>query len=80
MRQTIRWNSVAGQFVYLQAIENQTLFFNKTVNSKTYNKVTQANPMVQTLYPWTKWTNAYYDQQFSFIELVDLNGNSWLRY
>ena len=39
----------------------------------------QVNPISQTLYPWTKWKGAIYDQNFGFIELIDINGVSWLR-
>jgi hypothetical protein len=79
MRQTIRWNNVTGQFVQLEAIQNQSPFITMTINNVTYNKVTLATPITQTLYPWTIWTKANYDQRFGFIELFDINGNSWLR-
>ena len=79
MRQTIRWNSVVGEFVELEAIENATPFTEQTINNVTYNKVTKASPVSQTTYPWTFWQMANYDQQFGFIELIDKNGNSWLR-
>ena len=79
MKQTIRWNNVLGQFVELEAIKTQTPFTSKQINGSTYNKVTQANPLSQTLYPWTKWKSAIYDQNSGFIELIDINGVSWLR-
>ena len=79
MRQTIRWNNILGQFVELEAIKNQAPFTLRTINNFIYKSVTKANPITQTCYPWTIWTKANYDQQFGFIELIDNNGNSWLR-
>lgn len=79
MKQTIRWNNVIGQFVELEAIKTQAPFTTKTINGITYNKVTQANPVSQTMYPRTKWKGAIYDQDSGFIELIDINGVSWLR-
>ena len=79
MKQTIRWNKVLGQFLELEAIKTQEPFFTKTINGITYNKVTQANPVSKTLYPWTKWKSAIYDQNSGFIELIDINGVSWIR-
>lgn len=79
MQQTIRWNNVLGQFVELEAIKTQAPFTTKTINGITYNRVTQANPISQTLYPWTKWKSAIYDQLYGFIELIDVNDVSWLR-
>lgn len=79
MKQTIRWNTVLGQFVELEAIKMQAPFTTKTINGITYDKVTQANPVSETLYPWTKWGSAIYDQNSGFIELIDTNGVSWLR-
>ncbi len=79
MRQTINWNAALSQFVALEAIKSGSPFTIRVVNNVTYSKVTKAIPDIQTSYPHTKWAMAYYDQQFGFIELVDLNGNSWLR-
>ncbi|HKC35313.1 MAG TPA: hypothetical protein VKB95_04595 [Chitinophagaceae bacterium] len=79
MKQTIRWNSMLGQFAELEAIQTQSSFIIKTINGVTYNKVTQATPSSQTSYPWTKWKVAYYDQSSGLIELIDINGGSWLR-
>jgi hypothetical protein len=80
MRQTIRWNNMLGQFVEFEAIQNPNPFTVKSINNITYNKVTKANPITQTSYPWTLWSKANYDQQFGFIELIDNNGNSWFKY
>jgi hypothetical protein len=79
MRQTIRWNSVVGEFVELEAIQNRTPFTVETIHNVTYNKVTKATPVSETIYPWTIWQTANYDQQSGFIELIDKDGDSWLR-
>ena len=79
MRQTIRWNNALGQFVELEAIKNLTPFTFMTINNVTYNRVTKASPITQTSYSWTIWQSANYDQHFGFIELIDSNGNLWLR-
>ncbi len=79
MRQTIRWNNARGQSVEFEAIESLTPFTSITINNFTYDKVTKASPKTQTSYPWTIWESANYDQQFGFIELREINGNSWLR-
>ena len=79
MKQTIRWNNVLGQFVELEAIKTEAPFTTRTINGIMYNRVTQANPVSQTLYPWTKWKSAIYDQNYGFIELIDNNAVSWLR-
>jgi len=79
MQQSIRWHKVLGQFVELEAVKNNAPFTSKIINNVTFTKVTQATPLNQTSYPWTIWAMAHYDQQFGFIELIDINGNSWLR-
>lgn len=79
LRHTIRWHGVQGQFVELDAIENKSAFTNKTVNGKTYSKVTKASPLSQTSYPWAIWEEASYDQNNGFIELVDVKGDIWVR-
>ena len=79
LRQTIRWWRVKNQFVKLAAIENNAPFTSRTVNGITYTKVTEALPPWDTVYPWTLFDKAYYDQQSGFIEIIDLNGVSWKR-
>jgi hypothetical protein len=79
LNQTIAWHKVTGQFVEFDNIKNQTPFISKIINGITYNKVTAATPMSNTNDPWTRWKNAYYDQEHGFIELIDTSGVSWLR-
>ena len=79
LKQTIRWLKVKNQFVKLAAIENNASFTTRTVNGKTYSKVTQAIPDHDTVYPFTQFDKGYYDQQSGFIEIIDLNGVSWKR-
>jgi hypothetical protein len=79
MKQTIRWNSVKNQFVELSAIKDHSPFSNRIVNGVTYAHVTQALPITQDVYSWTKYDYAYYDQKAGFIEIIDLNGVSWKR-
>lgn len=79
MRQTIAWHSVKNQFVELSAIKNGAPFFDRTVNGLTYSKVTEAIPPTQEVYSFTKFDFAYYDQKSGFIEIIDLNGDSWKR-
>jgi hypothetical protein len=79
LQQTIRWLRVKNQNVRLNAIEKNAPFTNRTVNGKTYSKVTEALPPWETVYPFTLFDRAYYDQQFGFIEIIDLNGISWKR-
>jgi hypothetical protein len=79
LRQTIRWISVKNQFVRLAAIESNAPFTSRIVNGKTYTTVTEAFPPFNTVYPFTKFDRAYYDQQSGFIEIIGLNGVSWKR-
>jgi hypothetical protein len=79
LNQTIAWHNVAGQFVDLENIKDQTPFISKTVGGITYNRVTSAIPTSDVKYSWTKWNYAYYDQKSGFIELIDTGGVSWLR-
>jgi hypothetical protein len=79
LKQTIRWISVKNQFVRLAAIENNAPFFSRTINGKTYSKVTEALPPWDIVYPFTKFDKAYYDQRSGFIEIIDINGVSWKR-
>jgi hypothetical protein len=79
LNQTIAWHDVTGQFVEVEAIKDQTPFISKTINEVTYDKVSAALPMSDEQYQWTKWESAYYDQKNGFIELIDINGASWVR-
>ncbi|HEX8332091.1 MAG TPA: hypothetical protein VF622_05685 [Segetibacter sp.] len=79
MQQTIRWRSVKNQFVELSAIKDRIPFDNRTINGVTYTRVTQALPLTQTTYSFTRFDYAYYDQKAGFIEIIDLNGISWKR-
>lgn len=79
LRQTIRWIGVKNQFVRLAAIENNAPFTSRTVNGKTYTRVTDAFPPWDIVYPFTLYDRAYYDQRSGFIEIIDLNGVSWKR-
>ena len=79
MKQTIRWISIKNQFVELSAIKDGTPFSNRMVNGLTYSKVTKAIPLTQTVYAFTKFDFAYYDQNSGFIEIIDLNGDAWIR-
>jgi hypothetical protein len=79
LNQTILWHDVAGQFVEIENIKNKTPFTSEIINSITYNKVSAAIPMSYIQYPWTRWNTAFYDQNFGFIELIDLNGVYWER-
>ena len=79
MKQTIRWISIKNQFVELSAIKDGTPFSNRMVNGLTYSKVTKAIPLTQTVYVFTKFDFAYYDQNSGFIEIIDLNGDAWIR-
>ena len=79
LKNTILWLDVIGQFVEIDNIKIQTRFISKTINGKTYNKVSAATPLSDMVYSWTQWESAYYDQEYGFIELIDKNGISWLR-
>jgi hypothetical protein len=79
LKQFIRWISVKNQNVELAAIESNAPLTSRTVNGKTYTRVTAALPPWDMVYPFTKFDRAYYDQQSGFIEIIDLNGVSWKR-
>ena len=79
LKQFIRWVGVKNQNVRLAAIYYNAPFTSRIINGKTYTTVTEAFPPFNTVYPFTKFDRAYYDQQSGFIEIIDLNGVSWKR-
>jgi hypothetical protein len=79
LRQFIRWVRVKYGGVILGAIYYNTPFTSRTVNGKTYTRVTEALPPQDIVDPFTKFDRAYYDQQSGFIEIIDLKGVSWKR-
>jgi hypothetical protein len=79
LKQFIRWLRVKNQHVKLTAIVYNTPFASRVVNGITYNTVTEALPGTDTVYPFTQFDKAYYDQRSGIIEIIDLNGVSWKR-
>lgn len=79
LQQFVRWVRVKNESVALAAIYYNAPFTSRTVNGMTYTRVTEALPPWDTVYPYTLYDKAYYDQQSGFIEIIDLHGVSWKR-